>query len=456
MTLEDSITLVQEISTKENDDDEEEVGEYLYGAFEEVKVNVILNETKIGSISGTSVDRQKVPDNVFWECFDEHSGKMEWVAGSLLEKKLGRPKLLSLLEAGDDAEFNFFLMESFVIDKTQSLDVATAALRKFLHGDHIKGNFNYGCWGVSSIAYVLNYNPEEISGSKRKRGDDEKVDWYFRESIPFLRNGFFQDEALVRKDSDNARILVAGTAHMEQGLKSESAAMAVAKTLFRERGRTPTGKDAEILRLVESRVNASDQSSMAQQHHSVSSAMLGIVRYNPPGDCTTEEQLKSLRRDLIRLQSVGGSIARSTAVHVACSKNKTAVIKLLLELDSASISATDSMGRTPLIVAALNACGRLSINGIDDTEAIDALLASGANKASTDCMNMTAYGYYRQSSERGARMTYVEKRSTITDLEHKLYPPGGPTASDFTQGKGGSSGFVDYSIDDRGDSDGDY
>ena len=100
---------------------------------------------------------------------------MEWVAGSLLENKLGRPKLLSLLEAGDDAEFNFFLMESFVIDKTQSLDVATATLRKFLNGDHIKENFNSGCWGVSLIAYVLNYTLEEISGSKRKQADDELI-----------------------------------------------------------------------------------------------------------------------------------------------------------------------------------------------------------------------------------------------------------------------------------------
>jgi hypothetical protein len=101
-----------------------------------------------------------------------------------------------------------------------------------------------------------------------------------------------------------------------------------------------------------------------------------------------------------------------------------------------------------LITAAINAAGRLSINGIDDTTVIDALLQFGASKSDVDSSNMTAYGYFKRSSSSYLQMTQYEHQHKLTNLEHKLYPPGGPSLSDFSEGKGGSSGFVDYGPED--------
>jgi hypothetical protein len=90
----------------------------------------------------------------------------------------------------------------------------------------------------------------------------------------------------------------------------------------------------------------------------------------------------------------------------------------------------------------------LSINGITDTVIIDALLAAGANKKDMDSTSMTAYGHFKPKGTFYVPMTHIQHRHTITDLEHKLYPPGGPSVMDFAEGKGGNSGFVDYGPED--------
>lgn len=46
------------------------------------------------------------------------------------------------------------------------------------------------------------------------------------------------------------------------------------------------------------------------------------------------------------------------------------------------------------------------------------------------------------------QITRYEHRHKLTNLEHKLYPPGGPSLSDFSEGKGGNSGLVDYGPED--------
>mmetsp|Transcript_15155 Transcript_15155/g.32897 ORF Transcript_15155/g.32897 Transcript_15155/m.32897 type:complete len:83 (-) Transcript_15155:45-293(-) len=67
---------------------------------------------------------------------------------------------------------------------------------------------------------------------------------------------------------------------------------------------------------------------------------------------------------------------------------------------------------------------------------------------------MTAHGYFTQGSSQTSgsrryfRITHDEHRRKLTDLEHKLYPPGGPAAGDFSEGRGGSSGLVDYGPED--------
>mmetsp|Transcript_4513 Transcript_4513/g.8040 ORF Transcript_4513/g.8040 Transcript_4513/m.8040 type:complete len:462 (+) Transcript_4513:103-1488(+) len=438
-TAKDSITLRFEAEGEESDDD-------VYGALTNVKAQVFRAGTskQIGTISGIRIDRQKIPERAFCQTFDEHSADLEWVAGSLLENRYGRTKLSSLRDAGDDPEFDFFFMETFHIDGDQPSEVATLALHNFLQSEHIKGNLDHGCWCVSSIAYVMSEDPkEEVQGSKRKRGNDDSN---YHGVIPFLRNGFFQDSALIRSDPDNARILVGGLAHFEKDLLSEAEAMAKATRLLGGSSKKKVkGNDLDILNGVRDLVDRNFQQTLMQ---GVSSAMLGATPYRPPGDCTSEEQLQNLKRQILRLQSGGGSIARSGALHAACEKNSTKVVKLLLQMDPTSSTAKDQLDRTPLIMAAINATGRLSINGIDDTAVIDALLQAGARKADVDSSNMTAYGYFRQRSSQYLQITHYEHRHKITNLEHKLYPPGGPTVGDFAEGRGGSSGIVDYGPED--------
>ena len=335
--------------------------------------------------------------------------------------------------------------------------MATFALRKFLYSGQIKGNLSYGCWRVSCVAFVL--SGREVDGAikegnstrkKRKRNETgSSSSSRYEESIPFLRNGFFQDAALVSKDPDNARILVGSVAHLEKSLKSEAEVIATARALsaVNNLGR-PSGKDAEILSRVENLVNRNHQLSTENSMTNLASIMIGAATYEPPGDCTSEEQLKSLRVDLTKLVRCGGSIAHSTALHVACAQNSIKVAKLLLQMDTSSSKSKDHLGRTPLMVAAINASGRLSINGIDDTAVIDTLLEFGANKAEVDSSNMTAYGYFKKASTMHIQITRYQHRRKLTDLEHKLYPPGGPTVMDFSEGRGGTSGIVDYGPED--------
>mmetsp|Transcript_15155 Transcript_15155/g.32895 ORF Transcript_15155/g.32895 Transcript_15155/m.32895 type:complete len:159 (-) Transcript_15155:864-1340(-) len=143
---------------------------------------------QIGTISGIQIDRQKIPKGAFWESFDEHSA-VEWVAGALLESRYGRTKLESLRESGDDPEFDFVFIDTFHIDKDQSSDIAAFALHNFLHGKHMKGDLNNGCWHFLSVAYVLSEEPKEVVHmNKRKRGGDQN----HHEVSPFLRNVFFR------------------------------------------------------------------------------------------------------------------------------------------------------------------------------------------------------------------------------------------------------------------------
>jgi hypothetical protein len=479
---EESIILVISKSNDDDSDAEEDSGEYAkFGRpLSNYNVKICLKNTttngqknkQVGGITGVSVNRQAIGYNGFFEAFDEYSSELEWVGCSLLENKRGRTRLNSLRAAGDDPEFDFFLIESFWID--QDLEdpcvVATFALRKFIYSDVIKGNYSYGTWGVSSIAYALHdfgFSEEDqqdqtFSGTsgKRKRCDGEGC---YDEAIPFLRNEFFQDTALLQENPDNCLILVGGVEHFQQSLKSESAVMPALRALrSRLAGRKATGKDAEILSRVELLVDENDQLVQMESLANVSRAMLGNAIYQPPTDKTTAQQLQSLRRDLDNLVREGGSIARSTALHAACEKNSIKVVKLLLEVDPQSVSVKDCLGRTPLMIAAINACGRKSINGINETEVMDHLLSAGARKNDVDNVGLTAYGHLKKRLF--INSVHLQYRATLTDLEHKLYPPGGPTTMDFSKGSGGTSGLVDYGPEDEeerrlwggGDDDGDY
>jgi hypothetical protein len=107
---------------RDDEDDEEDV----YGAFTVIEAKFYFlggaknnpqQRREIGSISGIAINRQKVPEHCFVQALDEYSsGKMEWVAGDLLENVFGRTTLQSLRDGGDDQEFDFFLLDSFHLD----------------------------------------------------------------------------------------------------------------------------------------------------------------------------------------------------------------------------------------------------------------------------------------------------------------------------------------------------
>ena len=245
-------------------------------------------------------------------------------------------------------EFNFFYIDTYQIDDDQSCDVATYALRKFLHGKHMKGDLNYGCWCVSSIAYVLSEEEEEVSNGqgKRKRGDDTK----YHEVIPFLRNGFFQDKAIIGDNPSNSKILVGAVAHFEKHLLSETEAQSKANLLQNGPSQKKMkGSDVAILNLVRDLVDENDRKKQQALMQGMSSAMIGMGTVSPPKDFTSEEQLTNLRCEITKQQNDGGSVAQSLALHMACEKNAVKIVRLLLQIDATSVSVKDHLGRTPLI-----------------------------------------------------------------------------------------------------------
>ena len=224
-----------------------------------------------------------------------NSGDLEWIGSTLLENRRGRTKLQSIRDAEDDPAFDFFFIETFNIDAKQPSEIATQALRKFLRSEQIMGKLNYGCWRCSSFAYVLPaVDDSSTSPGKRKQDEDNNS----REAIPFIRNGFFQDLAIVNgNDPANARILVAGVSNVENGLLSETEGKRKISLL-------KTGKvqkkiknlDLEILNLVQRVVIEIHEQNQILAMRGLSSRMIGIpVPLPRETDSTSDQQVASLR-----------------------------------------------------------------------------------------------------------------------------------------------------------------
>jgi hypothetical protein len=202
------------------------------GSFTLVNVDILLKRTKIGYISATIVNRQAIADGCAYEAFDDHSADMQWIGCALMENRYGRTQLQSLVEY-DDMEFDFMYISEFHIDdefqKNGASDVGATALRQFLYHPFIKGNLGFGCWKVSSAAYVLDpsqamtpverekfhkerqQNPFDAPSKSTEQLDEEQrhLDGLARaDANQFLRNGFFQDPALASGGGSDARILV--------------------------------------------------------------------------------------------------------------------------------------------------------------------------------------------------------------------------------------------------------
>jgi hypothetical protein len=294
-------------------------------------------------------------------------------------------------------------------------------------------------------------------GSTASEETEESRKWNARletlarqDANQFLRNGFFQDPAIARDGGSAAQIIVASHGHWREPLKTHGDATAVQFCIPRAMPSAPTGKDAELFSFLKTECSQCHDSQPLPQERN------------------------RIRTDVQRLVTLGGSISKSHALHVACANNVLDVVKLLLELEPTAVNGYDRMNLTPLMVAADSAAGRKTITGIREVDIVNYLLANGAQTSLQDSDGMTAYGHFKKKTAEFALMMQAMMgrttkqsalHSSVVALERKLLPPGGPTTADLCGGEGSSSGFVDYSQEDRehdremmGDSsdDGDY
>jgi hypothetical protein len=80
-----------------------------FPVFTHLNVDVLVHGKKAGEISGTVVERERIPDRYFLSAMDDHSADMQYVGVSLFEPRMGRTKIPALLEGGDASEFDFAL-----------------------------------------------------------------------------------------------------------------------------------------------------------------------------------------------------------------------------------------------------------------------------------------------------------------------------------------------------------
>ena len=386
-----------------------------YGVMTTIHVDIFVNGKLAGTVRGKIVNRNKIPEGFFYSVMDGESADMQYISVSLFEPRYGRSKLQSLVQEGDDMKCDFLYISSLRVNQefrtNGSSNVGTYALRKLLHHPFIRGNASrYGAWSTSSCIYIL----ESKNAESRNH------------AIQFLRNGFFQDSAVVKNGSDC--FLVAAYGHWRQPLKSHDEAAAIP---FLEAPTTPslTGLDAQIRKIIE-------------RPHQYSS------NGNP----------NLYQADIARLMRQGGSLARARALHVACGKNNIPMIQFILRADPSALESQDETFVTPLMVAAQTAAGNATNKGFPrDQPVIDLLLASGARKDAIDSKGMTAYGIlmmtHKVLSEAIQAMTGGPVRGAaprftpgLEELKAKLMPPGGPTAADLNGVI--PDGFVDYSVED--------
>lgn len=457
-------------------------------AFTSVTCDILVRGTNAGTISGTRVNRQKIPERYFLSAMDGHSGDLQYVGVSIFETRYGRTKLLSLREGGDAMEFDFLYISTFHVDPQYrvngSSDVGAYALRKLLYHPYIKGRAitSHGCWAVSCCIYILDPY-EAMSAEEKSRAEaedrrererqiqsmfgrtrsveteeslrakeerDARMDALARKDAnQFLRNGFLQDAAVAKNGENATRFLVAAQDHWKQPIKSHAEAAAVEFYVAPPTPRPPTGKDAEIL-------DVTKRLCSEAMMQGVSSRMIGLSV--PVGDDPGEDRASAYRTEITPLIREGGSLARSNALHAACANRDFAIVQCILQMDRSCLEARDHGNMTPLMVAAAAAAGSANINGIPTQPVIDLLLAAGAEKGAVDPNGLTAYGTLKSMKNQYSlamqammgRPVRGASQSTpgLVQLEAKLMPHGGPTAADRTGGERAEAGYVDYSEED--------
>ena len=444
-----------------------------YNAFTSISVDIFVRKNntekeKAGSITGVLVFRQMIPEGMFLSAMDGHSHEMQMVATGVFEPRMGRTKLISLRDGGDDYEKDILYIESIHVDDRYKVkgnsDVGSYAIRKLLrHDNMMKGG---GIWcGISSCIYIL--DPAEAMtreakekceadgerhmreqmmsshGEERSSDKDEEVgvgvedrlrkmrtDYARLDANQFLRNGFYQDVA-VAKDQDSF-IIVAASKHWKKPMKSHSRVAEVKFFTTDDRNfevPTPVGKDAEILKLTK---------QMCREDTSV---------------ITGQERVSSYRAELSRLVSGGGSLAKSHALHAACAISDGFIVKCILEMNPAALESRDVHNVTPLMMAASVMAGKSNNSGFPSQHpVIDALLEAGADKDATDSDGLTAYGNFKSNHRNYQRSIQAMTGEAVSDirvpgldtLERKLMPSGGATDADRACGEGAERGYIEY------------
>jgi hypothetical protein len=289
---------------------------------------------------------------------------------------------------------------------------------------------------------------ESVRADKEQK---EKMDQYARiDAIPYLRNGFYQDEAVARKPENAARILLATPIHWKQPLKTQDEVAAI-QLYVSVRTPKPVGRDAEIMMLTKivcedsSLILGGDPGSEMRQ------ALLPMIM-----DLRNEARASTYSKAVTLHLDQGGSLVRSNALHVACGCNDASIVKSILEMDPLTISARDEENVTPLMVAAVSAAGRRrSSTGFSmDHSVIDTLLAAGADKDATNSDGLTAYGLFLTQHKGYQRFQQTFSMQQPSDsmlipgyaeLEAKLKPRNGPTPADLTGGDSEKPGIIYYS-----------
>lgn len=459
-----------------------------YGAFTAVTVDILVDGNTAGHIQATLINRQQIPDGQFSSAMDSESAAFESIGSRIYEHRRGRPKLQSMAEYDND-ELDILYIEKMHVDdrwKTDgNSDVGAEALRLMLHHRRIRGGKiceQNGVWSASSAVYELDPHeamterektdrkrreeeeedsqqdsthgsgeptPAETEKSlRRKKEEDSRMDVLARaDANQFLRNGFFQDEAVGRKDERYARILVATYGQWSQTLKSHDEVSSVQLYVPPPKPDPPTGKDSEILNFI---------------NH------LPRLEFECRGLGIDE-----IKTEIRRLVADGGSLLRSNALHAVIKHNNRALVDFILETAAPStVNSVDTDGLTPLMRAALSAVGRQNIDGMPETRIIDRLLRAGAQRGLTTSSTtagggMTAFGVLvKQMSEMGVTMSaengwagtdkFAGGRQPpgLREIASKLIPPNGPTAADLLS-KETPNGYIDYSDDERDSSDDD-
>jgi hypothetical protein len=436
------------------------------GAFTIVSAKIFVNETQeAGSIEAVAINRSRIPRGYFLQAMDEYSRELQGVASAMFDPKLGRYILQSMAQVDNNPRSAILYIEKLHLEDAFKGDgdseVGARAIQLLLSHPTLRGNVV----DVHSAVYILdgleamvspedraryeawNRNPRPSTAEEREEYSQWLDTFCRKDANQFLRNGFFQDEALAAQGNED--MLVAHRNHYDGTFLTHEAADAIQFAVSQIIGSPPTGKDAEIFAIFQSyyrqSFNQSDSDGLSKREKLIIDVAEKILE--------------------------GGSIARSNALHLVASNGSVPLTKLIIQLgiqlEKAGIAdivnARDQNSYTPLMCAAIQVAGTSSINGCD-SRMVDCLIEAGASLDVTDAEGMTAYGHYDSRRKElnemieamtGQRIGSVQLHPTERAVQDALRPPGGPTEPDLCGGRGEHNGFVTYDDDDDDDSMGD-